>query len=150
MIRGRGQAQARKNAAGKTRPAFLLLRVLLALFLISNGIGASVQAVEAAVQRWDAMAVAHLVDAGVLCAHDDGPRQGQGDPQHGCCDDGVACPCGDGILGLVPTALPTWHRYGFRAPREAVPASHLVAALPFKRGPPPRAPPHLMDTAQPT
>lgn len=157
---GGGGSKARRGAAGSAGRVHaglrlavvprlpVILRLLFAMLLLVNGIAAFVQAGNAAGLRWNAVQVEGLVAAGVLCEHESGqagPSAPDQSPSHPCCADCIACPCADGMLAPPPVAVALGAAAGFHLARADLPAAQLAIQLPFKRGPPPRAPPFLVN-----
>lgn len=152
-MRGGAGSEVRHRAAGWAGRAHaamrlpVVLRLLFVVLLLANGVAAFVQAGNAAGLRWNAVQVEGLVAAGLLCEHESGqagPSAPDQSPAHPCCADCIACPCADGMLAPPPVPVALGAVDGFHMVRADLPAAQLTAQLPFKRGPPPRAPPHLV------
>ncbi len=162
-MRGGAGSGARDRAAGwagRARSALRLpvvlrlpvaLRLLFVVLILVNGVASFVQAGNAAGLRWNAVQVEGLVAAGLLCEHESGQAGSSApdqSPAHPCCADCIACPCADGMLAPPPTPVALGAVGRFHMVRADLPAAQLATQFPFKRGPPPRAPPHLVTAVK--
>lgn len=149
-MRAGAGTEAQTGAAAWAGRAHAGLRLLFAVLILVTGVAAFVQAGNAASLKWHAAEVEGLVTAGVLCAHAHGPSVPSApdrSPSHPCCPDGMACPCADGMLAPPPAPAALGAPCGFHMVGADLPAAQLAPLLPFKRGPPPRAPPRLVNAS---
>lgn len=94
----------------------------------------------------------NLAEAGVLCAHDPAQDDGPADKSAGhpaCCDGCLSCQSDANLFGPARQA-PAGTMRAFRSLAPVVPRAEAIGAAAFKRGPPPRAPPLLLEAAQTT
>ncbi|MFG1346239.1 DUF2946 family protein [Xanthobacter autotrophicus DSM 431] len=140
-----GRANARAAAARVLLSWAVLLAFLLNVPLLGARAGVDAGRLQAAAQ------MQALADAGVLCTHDaaqGGEQGGKGESGHPCCNDCLACQWAADLTGPLPRPEPAAAMPRIRALVLAVPRTEVIGAAAFKRGPPPRAPPHLMEAAQ--
>lgn len=125
---------------------------LLVFALFFNAVLFAAKAGADAGRMQAAAAAQEFAEAGALCAHsvaqDDAGGADRHDSGEPCCDHCLACQWDASALGIAPEPAAFVRHDPFRVFVLAPPRSEVIGQPAFKRGPPPRAPPHLLETAQ--
>lgn len=128
---------------------------LLIFALFFNAVLFAAKSGADAAQMQAAMAAQDLAEAGALCSHDtadEGAGGGAGGSDNHasqpCCDQCLECQWDAGAFGMAPVPATVVANEPFRIFVLAIPRAAVIGQPAFKRGPPPRAPPHLLETAQ--